>query len=64
MVTNTVEGKDILTNTIFGGLVSGVATGLVLALIFWIYNEQKRRSERKEQIRHLSSIISTHKKRM
>ena len=32
MVANTVE--DILTNTIFGGLMSGVADRLVLALPF------------------------------
>ncbi len=42
---------------IIEGLASGVSAGLVLAIFFWMLDRYKKSFERKEQIRHLASII-------
>lgn len=50
--------------SVIEGLVSGVAAGLVLAAFFWAIDICRKASERKKQVRHLSSIISDHRKKM
>ena len=49
---------------IIGGIVSGVASGVVLAIFFWSIGIFRQRSERKEQIQYLACLITTHRERM
>ncbi len=49
---------------VIGGIVSGVAAGIVLSGFFWLIGEQRRRSERKEQIQYMASLIATYRERL
>ena len=49
---------------VLDGVVSGVTTGLVLAVFFWAIDRIKQRAERKEQIRFLGKLISTYRERI
>ena len=48
---------------IIEGIVAGVAAGIVLSVFFWVIDEHRRRSERKEQMHYLARLIATHRER-
>ena len=55
---------DIAKVDVVEGIVSGVAAGVVLAVFFWVIDQVKRHSERREQIQYLVTLIASHRERI
>ena len=55
---------DSIWTTIGIGAIQGVASGVILAGLFWLWGRLHRRFERREQIRYIAALIKYWRKRI